>query len=276
MSVIRITDIKDERVKLFVSMTEAQLRNRLEPEKGIFIAESAKVIRTALEKGLVPVSMLMPERHAGGEAADIIAACPDVPVYTASEEILREIAGFNVTRGVLCAMRRPAPLDLEEVCAGELIVICQGIWDASNMGAIIRSAAALGADGLLFASDCSDPLNRRTVRVSMGTVFQLPWAILGGDTADEIRRINEMGFATAAMTLSPDSITLDAFASKQHDRIAIVMGNEGHGLPDDVAYACTHRVKIPMYHGVDSLNVAAACAVAVYTLEARGKKQEAR
>ena len=253
---------------MFASLTEAQLRNRLDPAQAMFIAESPKVIDVALNAGYEPVSLLCEERHIAGDAAGIIARCGDeVPVYTGSRELLAALTGYTLTRGVLCAMRRPVEKSVGEVCDGaSRIVVIDGVVDTTNIGAIFRSAAALGIDGVLLTSTSCDPLNRRSIRVSMGSVFLVPWGRL---PAEGYRSLQEMGFKTAAMALSDNSVSIDDAELMAEPRLAIVMGSEGDGLPRDVIDSADYVVKIPMHHCVDSLNVAAASAVAFWQLRKR-------
>ncbi|MDE6540500.1 MAG: RNA methyltransferase [Muribaculaceae bacterium] len=267
MNIIEINDLADERLGVFARLTEAQLRNRLEPEKGVFIVESPKVIRVALDAGYEPLALLCERRHIGGDAADIVARCPvDMPVYTGSRELLAGLTGYTLTRGVLCAMRRPAERSVADVCAGAgRVVVVDGVVDTTNIGAIFRSAAALGIDAVLLTRTSCDPLNRRAVRVSMGSVFLVPWAWLDAPVAS----LREIGFRTAAMALSDDSVPLDDAALMAEPRLAIVMGTEGDGLSHDVIADADYVVRIPMAHGVDSLNVAAASAVAFWQLRRR-------
>lgn len=273
-NIIEISDFNAPELDAYARLTEAQLRNKLEPEKGIFIAESTKVIGTALDAGYEPVSLLMEPRHIEGDAAHIIARCGDTPVYTAERSVLAKLTGYELTRGVLCAMRRPKPRSLEEVCVGaRRIAVLEGIVDATNVGAIFRSAAALNMDAVLLTPTCGDPLYRRAARVSMGTVFQIPWARIGDTPADwphpGLERLRELGFKTAAMALSDNSVSIDDPQLAAEDKIAIVLGTEGDGLSDGTIAACDYTVKIPMAHGVDSLNVAAASAVAFWELRVR-------
>jgi len=263
LNIIKIDTINYPGVEVFGTLTEAQLRNRLEPEKGIFIAESPKVIRVALDAGYEPLALLCEERHITGDAADIIARCGDIPVYTGSRELLTQLTGYVLTRGVLCAMRRPLPKPVEQIVKDtRRIVIIDGVVDSTNIGAIFRSAAALGIDAVLLTPDSCDPLNRRAVRVSMGSVFLVPWTWIEGD----IQQLNNMGFKTAAMALSDDSVSLDDPCLKQIERLALIMGTEGDGLPLQTITCADYVVRIPMKHGVDSLNVAAASAVAFWEL----------
>lgn len=259
--IIEITDLSIPELDAYARLTQAQLRNRLEPEKGIFIAESPKVIDLALRAGCTPLSMLMERKHIEGQAADLIARC-DVPVYTADREILASLTGYELTRGILCALRRPQLPSPEDVLqnARRVAVLC-GIVDSTNVGAIFRSAAALGMDAVLVTPECCDPLCRRAVRVSMGTVFQTPWTVI-----DSIVALQELGFKSAAMALTDRSVSIDDPTLAGEEKLAIVLGNEGHGLPQSVIDACDYTVKIPMKHGVDSLNVAAAGAVAFWQL----------
>ena len=261
--ILQITDMADPRVAVFASLTEAQLRNTLDPEKGIFIAESPKVIRVALQAGFEPLSLLCEEKHIDGDAADIIRQCGDMPVYTGSRELLAQLTGYTLTRGVLCAMRRLLPRSLAEVCGkARRVVVIDGVVDTTNIGAIFRSAAALGIDGVLLTRNACDPLNRRAVRVSMGSVFLVPWTWL--DSYDQLK---EMNFKTVAMALTDNSIALDDPVLKREPRLAIVMGTEGDGLPHETIASTDYVVRIPMAHGVDSLNVAAAAAVAFWELK---------
>ena len=259
--IIEITDLSIPELDAYARLTQAQLRNRLEPEKGIFIAESPKVIDLALRAGCTPISFLMERKHIEGQAADLIARC-DVPVYTADREILASLTGYELTRGILCALRRPQLPRPEDVLqnARRVAVLC-GIVDSTNVGAIFRSAAALGMDAVLVTPECCDPLCRRAVRVSMGTVFQTPWTVI-----DSIVVLQELGFKSAAMALTDRSVSIDDPTLAGEEKLAIVLGNEGHGLPQSVIDACDYTVKIPMKHGVDSLNVAAAGAVAFWQL----------
>ena len=244
-------------------MTEAQLRNRIEPEKGIFIAESPKVIHVALDAGYQPTALLCEQRHIEGDAKTLIERCGDIPVYTGERRLLEQLTGYTLTRGVLCAMHRPAPLPLETVCRdARRVVIIDGVVDTTNIGAIFRSAAALGIDAVLLTRSSCDPLNRRAVRVSMGSVFLVPWTWIDNPVADLV----PLGFQTAAMALSDDSIPLDAPILKTIPRLAIIMGTEGDGLPYDTIQKANYVVRIPMSHHVDSLNVAAAAAVAFWEL----------
>ena len=269
--IIEITDITVPELDVFARLTESQLRNRLEPEKGIFIAESPKVITLALDAGCRPVSLLMERRHIEGDGREIIARCEDVPVYTAERDALESLTGYKLTRGVLCAMYRPMPRSMEEVCDGaHRIAVLEGIVDSTNVGAIFRSAAALGFDGVLLTPSCCDPLCRRAARVSMGTVFQIPWARIGKSNADwpawGMEQLRNLGFKTAAMALSDDAVSIDDQRLLHEERLAVILGTEGDGLAGQTIASCDYTVCIPMYHNVDSLNVAAASAVAFWQL----------
>ncbi|MDD6188535.1 MAG: RNA methyltransferase [Clostridiales bacterium] len=273
-NIIEISDFDAPELDAYARLTEAQLRNRLEPEKGIFIAESTKVIATALDAGYEPVSLLMEPKHIEGQAAEIISRCGSIPVYTAEQAILAKLTGYELTRGVLCAMRRPKPRSVEEVCEGACrIAVLEGIVDATNVGAIFRSAAALNMDAVLLTPTCGDPLYRRAARVSMGTVFQIPWARIGNEPSQwpqpGLARLRELGFKTAAMALSDHSASIDDPRLAAEEKLAIVLGTEGDGLSASTIADCDYTVKIPMAHGVDSLNVAAASAVAFWELRAR-------
>lgn len=273
-NIIEIRDLSAPGLDVYARLTEAQLRNRLEPEKGIFIAESPKVILRALDAGIQPLSLLMERKQIDGPARDVLARCGDAPVYTADREVLAGLTGYALTRGVLCAMRRPALPGVEQLCAGaRRVAVLEGIVDSTNVGAIFRSAAALHMDAVLLTPTCCDPLCRRAVRVSMGTVFQVPWGRIGQDATDwpdaGLARLNRLGFATAAMALSDDSVRIDDPRLAAEPRLAIVLGTEGDGLAPRTIAGCDYTVRIPMSHGVDSLNVAAASAVAFWELGAR-------
>ena len=266
-NIIEITDFHAPELDPYARLTQNQLRNRLEPEKGIFIAESPKVIDRALDAGYKPVSLLMERKQITGPAAGILIRCGDAPVYTADREMLAELTGFELTRGVLCAFRRPAPRPVEELCKNaRRVAVLEGIVDSTNVGAIFRSAAALNMDAVLINPSCCDPLCRRAVRVSMGTVFQVPWGQLGETPADWPEKgmdiLHSLGFKTAAMALSDRSVSIDDEQLAKEPKLAIVLGTEGDGLAADTIASCDYTVKIPMSHGVDSLNVAAASAVA--------------
>ena len=273
-NIIEITDFHAPELDPYARLTQNQLRNRLEPEKGIFIAESPKVIDRALDAGYEPVSLLMERRQITGPAAGILSRCGDAPVYTADRELLAALTGFELTRGVLCAFRRPAPRPVEELCRdARRVAVLEGIVDSTNVGAIFRSAAALNMDAVLINPSCCDPLCRRAVRVSMGTVFQVPWATLGDSPADwpeaGMARLHALGFKTAAMALDSRAVSIDDPALRAEPRLAIVLGTEGDGLARTTIAHCDYTVMIPMQHGVDSLNVAAAGAVAFWELRAR-------
>lgn len=270
MNIIEINDLNASGPDAFARLTESQLRSRLEPEKGIFIVESPKVIRSGLDAGFTPVSMLMERRHIDGQAWDIIERCGDIPVYTADREILAGLTGYELTRGILCAMKRPTLPSAEQICINaNRVAVLEGIVDATNTGAIFRSAAALNIDAVLLSSTCCDPLNRRAVRVSMGTVFQVPWTYIEGWPDSGLKRLNGLGFKTAAMALSDNSISIDDPSLSAESRLAIVLGSEGDGLANETIAKCDYTVRIPMSHGVDSLNVAAASAVAFWELRSR-------
>ena len=261
---IEITSLDDTRVSMFSRLTEAQLRMELEPEKGLFIAESPKVIRVALDAGWEPTALLCERKHVEGDARDIVERLgSEVPVYVGDRELLAGLTGYTLTRGVLCAMRRrQLPTVAEVVDKARRIVVIEAVTDTTNIGAIFRSAAALGIDGVLLTRDTCDPLNRRAVRVSMGTVFLVPWTWLDAPIAS----LHDYGFRTAAMALSDDSVSLDDPRLAEELRLAIIMGTEGDGLPQKTISEADYVVRIPMAHGVDSLNVAAAAAVAFWQL----------
>lgn len=270
-NIIEITDFHAPELDPYARLTQNQLRNRLEPEKGIFIAESPKVIDRALDAGYKPVSLLMERKQITGPAAGILSRCGDAPVYTADREMLAELTGFELTRGVLCAFHRPAPRPVEELCKNaRRVAVLEGIVDSTNVGAIFRSAAALNMDAVLINPSCCDPLCRRAVRVSMGTVFQVPWGQLGETPADWPEKgmdlLHSLGFKTAAMALSDRSVSIDDEQLAKEPKLAIVLGTEGDGLAAGTIASCDYTVKIPMSHGVDSLNVAAASAVAFWQL----------
>lgn len=265
MPVIEISSLNYPGLEVFGTLTEAQLRNCLEQDKGIFIAESPKVIRVALEAGYEPLSLLCERKHLTGDAVDIVERCTHIPIYTGERELLSQLTGYVLTRGVLCAMRRPRLQSVESVCKeARRIVVIDGVVDSTNVGAIFRSAAALGMDAVLLTRQSCDPLNRRAVRVSMGSVFLVPWTWLDAPVSD----LHQLGFRTAAMALTDRSIPLDSPVLKHEPRLALVMGTEGDGLSSEVIVASDYVVRIPMAHGVDSLNVAAASAVAFWELRA--------
>ena len=269
-----ITDFAAPELDVYARLTEGQLKNRADLAKGLFIAESPNVILRALDGGYEPVSLLMERRHIEGQAREVVERCGDIPLYTAPLPVLTELTGFPLTRGVLCAMRRrplPAP---EEVLAGaRRIAVLEDIMNPTNVGAIFRSAAALGMDAVLLTPSCSDPLYRRAVRVSMGTVFQIPWTHIGEELTDwphpGLERLRELGFKTAAMALRDDAVSIDDPALMAEEKLAVVLGTEGEGLADGTIADCDYTVRIPMSHGVDSLNVAAASAVAFWQLGRR-------
>lgn len=266
MNLCYVSDITAPGLAMFASLTDTQLRNRLHPEDALIIVESPKVILTALSRGLVPVALLCEEKHITGDAAAVIAQCPaDMPIYTGSRETLQNLTGYRLTRGVLCAMRRPCEPPAQAVCpvsSGRIAVI-DGVVDTTNIGAIFRSAAALGMDAVLLTRSSCDPYNRRAIRVSMGSVFLVPWAWIDGDVNDTL---HTLGYKTVSMALRSDSVTLDAKELKQQPLLAIILGTEGDGLADRVIANSDFVAKIPMSHGVDSLNVAAASAIAFYEL----------
>lgn len=263
MEIIEITSLDDKRVKAYAALTEAQLRNRLNPDAGIFIAESPKVIHVALDAGYEPLSLLCERRHITGDAASVIARCGDIPVYTGERELLASLTGYKLTRGVLCAMRRKSPVPVGEICRdARRIAVIDGVVDTTNIGAIFRSAAALGIDGVLLTPTSCDPLNRRAVRVSMGSVFLVPWAWLD----KPVESLHDHGFRTVAMALTDRSVPIDDPTLSAEPRLAIIMGTEGDGLPQQVIETADYTARIPMSHNVDSLNVAAAAAVAFWQL----------
>lgn len=260
--IVEISSLHEPAIELFGTLTEAQLRNKLDSEKGIFIAESPKVIRVALQARYEPLALLCERKHIEGDAADIIEACPDIPIYTGERALLSELTGYTLTRGVLCAMRRKAEPTVEAVCKeAKRVVVIDGVVDTTNIGAIFRSAAALGIDAVLLTRTSCDPLNRRAIRVSMGSVFLVPWTWL-----DSYPLLHAQGLKTAAMALTDNSIALDDPILKAQDKLAIIMGTEGDGLPQQTINDADFVVRIPMSHQVDSLNVAAAAAVAFWEL----------
>ena len=270
-NIITITDFNAPELDVYARLTEAQLLNRHCLKEGLFIAESPKVIGRALDAGCQPVSFLAETKHIHGEARDVIARCGDIPVYTAAFDLLTQLTGYQLTRGMLCAMRRPELPTAEQVCReARRIVVLENIMNPTNVGAIFRSAAALGMDAVLLTPGCSNPLYRRSARVSMGTVFQIPWTYIGDEMScwphPGIEQLQELGFKTAAMALSNDSISIDDPALLQEKKLAVVLGTEGDGLADETIANCDYTVRIPMSHGVDSLNVAAASAVAFWQL----------
>ena len=272
--IIEITDFSAPELDVYARLTEAQLLNRFEPAKGMFIAESPKVIDRALNAGCRPVSLLMERKDIDGSAAEIIARCPDVPVFTADRDVLAQLTGYHLTRGVLCAMLRPKLPSVEEVLQNaRRVAVLENVMNPTNVGAIFRSAAALGMDAVLLTPGCSDPLYRRSARVSMGTVFQIPWTYIGSEISHwpepGMDTLRKLGFKTTAMALRDDSLSVDDPELAQVEKLAIILGSEGDGLTDHTIADCDYTVKIPMYHGVDSLNVAAASAVAFWELRAK-------
>lgn len=267
---IRITDFNATELDIYARTKEVVLLNRAKPEDGIFIAESPKVIERALDSGCESISILMEERHIEGEGKSVLERCGDIPVYTAEFDVLKELTGFPLTRGMLCAMRRPAPLSLQQVCENATrLAILEDVVNPTNVGAIFRSAAALGMDAVILTQACSDPLYRRAIRVSMGTVFQIPWTYVDKSVEwpDEgMKFLHDMGFKTAAFALKDDSVGIDDLQLMSEEKLAVLLGTEGDGLATETIADCDYTVKIPMSHGVDSLNVAAASAVAFWQL----------
>ena len=264
-NIIEITDFNSPQLDIYARMSEGQLLNRHEPEKGIFIAESPKVVERALDAGCEPISMLVERKHIDGEAKPIIDRCREVPVYTAPFEVLTQLTGFKLTRGMLCAMHRPQLPNVSEVCSkARRIAVLENVMNPTNVGAIFRSAAALNMDEVLLTHGCSNPLYRRAIRVSMGTVFQIPWTFLNEEKG--VSELKELGFKTAAMALTDDSVSIDNEELLAEEKLAIVLGTEGDGLAKETIADCDYTVKIPMSHGVDSLNVAAASAVAFWQM----------
>ena len=274
MEIHQITDFNAPELDVYARLTENQLVNRADPENALFVAESPLVIGRALDAGCAPVSFLMEQKHIEGKGAALLARCPDVPVYAAELDVLTQLTGFHLTRGMLCAMRRPKLRDPAVLLQdASRVAVLENVMNPTNLGAIFRSAAALGMDAVLLTSAGSDPLYRRAVRVSMGTVFQVPWARIGEDAADwpqkGVERLHALGFRTAAMAPTDDSVSIDDARLAAAPRLAIVLGTEGDGLSPRTIAACDYTVKIPMAHGVDSLNVAAASAVAFWQLRAK-------
>ncbi len=270
-NIIEITSFDAPELDAYARLTEAQLLNRHNLKEGLFIAESPKVIHRALDAGYEPVSFLSERRHIEGQARDVIARCGDIPVYTAEFDTLTKITGYKLTRGMLCAMRRKPLPAVEDICAGaRRIAVLENIMNPTNLGAIFRSAAALNMDAVLLTPACSDPLYRRSARVSMGTVFQVPWTYIGEDMEQwphpGMDRLRALGFKTAAMALCDDSVSIDDPRLAAEEKLAIILGTEGDGLADGTIADCDYTVRIPMSHGVDSLNVAAASAVAFWQL----------
>lgn len=269
--IIEVRDLDIPELEVYARLTETQLRSRVDPEKGIFIAETAKVVTLALEAGYQPVSLLMDRRRLEGQGKAILERCGDVPVYTGERELLSRLTGYTLTRGILCAMRRPQPRTAEEICSGAArIAVLEDVTDSTNVGALFRSAAALGMDAMLLSPSCCDPLCRRAVRVSMGTVLLLPWARLGDRGEDwpggGIARLHDMGFRAAALALREDAAVLGDPALEKTEKLALLLGTEGDGLRQETIDLCDAAVRIPMSRGVDSLNVAAAGAVAFWQL----------
>ena len=270
-NIIEITDFNAPELDVYARISEIQLLNRAEPEKGIFIAESPKVIERALDSGCRPISFLVEHKHIEGEAKELIRRCGEIPVYTAEFDVLAQLTGFKLTRGMLCAMRRRGLPEVEKVCQNaKKVAVLENVMNPTNVGAIFRSAAALNMDAVLLTGGCSNPLYRRASRVSMGTVFQIPWTFIGEKQEDwienGIRRLHGLGFQTAALALSDDSVSIDDKRLREEKKLAIILGTEGDGLAEQTIAECDYTVKIPMTHGVDSLNVAAASAVAFWEL----------
>lgn len=273
-NIITITDFYDEVLDVYARLTENQLLNRDDPSKGIFIAESPKVIERALDAGCIPLSFLVEDKHVETQAKELLLRCPDIPVYTAPFEVLTQLTGFALTRGMLCAMRRPALPSVSELCrTSSRIAILENVMNPTNVGAIFRSAAALHMDAVLLTPGCSNPLYRRAIRVSMGTVFQIPWTFFDDTSSWQdagMQTLREHGFLTVAMALRNDSVSIDDPRLTSAEKLAVILGSEGDGLASETIAECDYTVKIPMAHGVDSLNVAAASAVAFWEL---GKKR---
>ncbi|HIX98148.1 MULTISPECIES: TrmH family RNA methyltransferase [Clostridia] len=271
-NIIEIRDFAAGELDVYARLTEAQLLNRDRPEEGLFIAESPKVVMRALDAGYEPVSILAEDRHINGEAREVLARCPDIPVYTASFEVLMQLTGYKLTRGLLCAMRRRPLPRVEELCRrARRIAVLENVMNPTNVGAIIRSAAALNMDAVLLTPGCSNPLYRRAARVSMGTVFQIPWTFLEEEEAGAWPRegmdyLKSLGFSTAAMALHDESVDIDDPVLRQEEKLALILGTEGEGLQEETIAASDYTIKIPMSHGVDSLNVAVASAVAFWEL----------
>lgn len=275
---IKITDFMAPELDVYARLTENQLLNRAHPEEGMFIAESPKVIERALDAGCIPVSLLMETKHVQGEAKEMIERCGDIPVYTAEFDVLTKLTGFALTRGALCAMYRPKLQEPEEICAkARRIAVLENVVNPTNVGAIFRSAAALHMDAVLLTPGCSDPLYRRAIRVSMGTVFQIPWTFIRDSNEMRCKReviwpkqaiteLKKLGYKTAALALTDDSVSIDDSELMKEEKLAVILGNEGEGLENETIALCDYTVKIPMTHGVDSLNVAAASAVAFWQL----------
>lgn len=271
-NIVEISSLDVPELDAYARLTEAQLRSRQEPEKGIFIAEGLTVVEHALDAGYEPQSFLMERRHIQGKARNMIARCGDIPIYTADSAVLERLTGFALTRGVLCAMRRSKPRTAQEVCSGaRRIAVLENLVDPTNVGAAIRNAAALGMDAVLLSPSCCDPLNRRAVRVSMGTVFQIPWAVMPSQGAEGVKQLQAWGFRCAAMALNDRAVNITDEGLRHAQRLAVVLGSEGSGLMEETIAACDDVVCIPMSHGVDSLNVAAASAIAFFTVGLAGR-----
>ena len=279
-NIIEITDFAAPELDVYARLREVQLLNRQDPEQGIFIAESPRVIERALDAGCVPLSFLVEKKHMEQEARTLMERCPESPFYTAEFDVLTQITGYRLTRGMLCAMRRPKPLSVEEVCAGtHRIAILENVVNPTNVGAIFRSAAALNMDAVLLTPDCSDPLYRRSIRVSMGTVFQIPWTYFPEDASwpeEGMKLLKESGFKTVSMALRNDSVEINDPVLHAEERLAVILGTEGEGLASTTIADSDYTVKIPMSHGVDSLNVAAASAVAFWELGGKGIRSHSR
>lgn len=270
-NIIKITDFQSPELDIYARMNEVQLLNRAEPENGIFIAESPKVIDRALNAGYEPISILVEQKHINGQAKDIINRCNNIPIFTAAFDVLTQLTGFQLTRGMLCAMRRKALPSLEEICQNaHRIAVLENVMNPTNIGAIFRSAAALNIDAILLTPFCSNPLYRRSIRVSMGSVFQIPWTYFSKEwVTSGLSYLHKLGFATAAMALSDDSVSIDNPKLMSEEKLAIILGTEGEGLANSTIQGCDYNVRIPMSNGVDSLNVAAASAVAFWQLRLR-------
>lgn len=267
--IIEISDFNAPELDIYARKTEHQLLNREFPEQGIFIAESPKVVLRALDSGFVPISFLMEKKHILGEAAELLSRCPDIPVYTAEYDVLIQLTGYALTRGVLCAMHRKPLSSVSDLCEGKRrIVVMENIMNPTNVGAIMRSAAALNMDAVLLTSNCSNPLYRRAIRVSMGTVFQIPWTFLPETDSSntDLKLLKSLGFKTAAMALCPSSVSIEDSVLQLEPQLAVVLGSEGEGLSQETINGCDYTIRIPMSHGVDSLNVAAASAIAFWQL----------
>lgn len=279
-NIIEITDFAAPELDVYARLREVQLLNRQDPEQGIFIAESPRVIERALDAGCVPLSFLVEKKHLEQEARTLMERCPESPFYTAEFDVLTQITGYKLTRGMLCAMRRPKPLSVEEVCAGtHRIAILENVVNPTNVGAIFRSAAALNMDAVLLTPDCSDPLYRRSIRVSMGTVFQIPWTYFPEDASwpeEGMKLLKESGFKTVSMALRNNSVEINDPVLHAEERLAVILGTEGEGLASTTIADSDYTVKIPMSHGVDSLNVAAASAVAFWELGGKGIRSHSR